>query len=42
MEYKKSEPNHGKLDGRYATFYEYEFPRATRSKGKFLPQGSVR
>lgn len=42
MEYKKSEPIHGKLDGRYTTFYQYEFPRATRNKGKFLPQGTVR
>ncbi|MEJ2491283.1 MAG: hypothetical protein P8Y84_06670 [Desulfuromonadales bacterium] len=42
MEYKKSEPIHGKLDQRYATLYEYEFPRATRAKGKFLPLGSVR
>lgn len=42
MEYKKSAPVHGKLDGRYATLYEYEFPRATRNEGKFLPLGSVR
>lgn len=42
MEYKKSEPVHGTLDGRYATLYEYEFPRATRNKGKFLPLGSLR
>ncbi|MCD6582958.1 MAG: hypothetical protein J7K90_14275 [Desulfuromusa sp.] len=42
MEYKRSEPIHGKLDGRYTIFYQYEFPRATRSKGKFLPRGSVR
>ena len=42
MEYKKSEPIHGKLDNRYTIFYQYEFPRATRNKGKFLPQGSVR
>ena len=42
MEYKKSEPIYGKLDGRLTTFYQYEFPRATRDKGKFLPQGSVR
>jgi len=42
MEYKKSKPIHGKLDGRYTIFYQYEFPRATRNKGKFLPQGSVR
>ena len=42
MEYKKTEPAHGKLDGRYTTFYQYEFPRATRNKGKFLPQGTVR
>jgi len=42
MEYKKSEPVPGKLDGRYAILYEYEFPRATRTKGKFLPLGSVR
>ena len=42
MEYKRSEPAHGKLDGRYTTFYQYEFPRATRNKGKFLPQGVIR
>lgn len=42
MEYKKTEPAHGKLDGRYTTFYQYEFPRATRNKGKFLPQGVIR
>ena len=42
MEYKKSEPAHGRLDGRYATFYQYEFPRATRRKGPFLPQGTLR
>jgi len=42
MEYKKSKPSHGKLNGRYVTFYEYEFPRATRKKGPFLPQGAVR
>ena len=42
MEYKKSGPIHGRLDQRYATLYEYEFPRATRAKGKFLPLGSVR
>ncbi len=42
MEYKKSKPIHGKLDGRYTIFYQYEFPRATRNKGKFLPRGSVR
>jgi hypothetical protein len=42
MEFKRSEPLHGTLDGRYVTFYQYEFPRATRSKGKFLPQGAVR
>jgi len=42
MEYKKTEPIHGKLNGRYATLYQYEFPRATRTKGKFLPLGSVR
>lgn len=42
MEYKKSEPIHGKLDGRYTTFFQYEFPRATRKQGKFLPQGTVR
>jgi hypothetical protein len=42
MEYKKSAPIHGKLDGRYTTLYEYEFPRATRTKGQFLPLGSVR
>ncbi|MDX2480556.1 MAG: hypothetical protein QNK24_09500 [Desulfuromusa sp.] len=42
MEYKKSEPIHGKLDGRYTTFYQYEFPRATRNQGRFLPQGTVR
>ena len=42
MEYKKSEPVQGFLDGRYATLYQYEFPRATRQKGKFLPLGTVR
>ena len=42
MEYKRTEPAHGNLDGRYTTFYQYEFPRATRNKGKFLPQGTVR
>lgn len=42
MEYKKSGPVHGQLDGRYVTLYEYEFPRATRSGGKFLPQGTAR
>lgn len=42
MEYKKSEPIHGKLDDRHTTFYQYEFPRATRNKGKFLPRGTVR
>lgn len=42
MEYKKSAPIHGQLDGRYVTLYQYEFPRATRSKGKFLPKGTVR
>ncbi len=42
MEYKKSDPLHGKLDGRYVTRYQYEFPRATRNKGKFLPQGAIR
>ena len=33
---------HGALDGRYTTMYQYEFPRATRHKGKFLPRGAVR
>lgn len=42
MEYKKSGPVHGHLDGRYVTLFQYEFPRATRQKGKFLPQGTVR
>ena len=42
MEYKKTIPAHGKVNGRYSTMYEYEFPRATRAKGKFLPLGSVR
>lgn len=42
MEYKKSAPAHGTLDGRYVTFYQYEFPRATRRSGKFLPKGTVR
>lgn len=42
MEYKRSAPMHGQLDGRYATLYEYEFPRATRRQGPFLPAGSVR
>ncbi|MCW8893964.1 MAG: hypothetical protein OQL18_11705 [Deltaproteobacteria bacterium] len=42
MEYKKSGPTHGKLNSRYATLYEYEFPRATRKKGPFLPKGSLR
>ncbi len=42
MEYKKSDPVHGLLDGRYTTLYQYEFPRATRTKGKFLPKGTVR
>jgi hypothetical protein len=42
MEYKKSPPFHGKLNGRYATLYEYEFPRATRRKGPFLPKGTLR
>lgn len=42
MEYKKSEPLHGKLDGRHVTLYQYEFPRATRAKGKFLPKGAIR
>jgi len=42
MEYKKSDPVHGLLDGRYTILYQYEFPRATRTKGKFLPRGTVR
>jgi len=42
MEYKKTDPSHGKINGRYATMYEYEFPRATRKKGPFLPKGSLR
>lgn len=42
MEYKKSGPTHGRLNGRYATLYQYEFPRATRKKGKYLPRGTVR
>ena len=42
MEYKKSKPSYGQLDGRHTIFYQYEFPRATRNKGKYLPQGSVR
>ena len=42
MEYKKSEPVNGKLNGRYATLYEYEFPRPTRLEGAFLPLGSMR
>ena len=42
MEYKKSKPVHGKLDGRYALMYEYEFPRSTRTQGRYLPLGSVR
>jgi hypothetical protein len=42
MEYKKSGPTHGKINGRYATLYEYEFPRATRKKGPFLPKGSLK
>lgn len=42
MEYKRTEPIHGKLNGRHVTFYQYEFPRATRDKGKFLPKGTVR
>lgn len=42
MEYKRSAPVHGLLDGRYTTFYQYEFPRSTRKKGKFLPEGTVR
>ena len=42
MEYKKSEPLHGAVDGRHVTLYQYEFPRATRTKGKFLPQGAIR
>ena len=41
MEYKKSAPQHGRLDGRYVTFYQYEFPRATRKKGPFLPLGTM-
>jgi len=35
-------PAHGKLNGRYTTMYEYEFPRATRAKGTLLPKGSLR
>ncbi|MFK5926180.1 MAG: hypothetical protein QM483_06080 [Desulfuromusa sp.] len=42
MEHKKSKPSYGQLDGRHTIFYQYEFPRATRNKGKYLPQGSVR
>ena len=42
MEYKKSDPVPGLLDGRYTIMYQYEFPRATRTKGKFLPKGTVR
>lgn len=42
MEYKKSEPIQGTLDDRYVIFYHYEFPRATKEKGKFLPKGTVR
>ena len=42
MEHKKSKPSHGRLDGRQTIGYQYEFPRATRKKGKFLPRGTVR
>ncbi len=42
MEFKKSEPNAGQLDGRSAVLIEYEFPRATRESGRFLPAGVVK